>query len=44
MKEPKLKDKEEIIETLMPFWKRYWEKEDKFRREIVELEKEMTEN
>jgi len=43
--EPKLKDKEkkEIIEKLRPFWNRYREKEDKFRREIAKLEKEMTE-
>ena len=41
--EPKLKGKEKIIERLKPFWKRYWKKENKFRKEINELEKEMTE-
>jgi len=41
--EPKLKDKEKVIERLGPFWKKYLEKERKFRKEIAELEKEMTE-
>lgn len=41
--EPNLKDKEKIIEKLRSFWKKYWEKENKFRKEITELEKEMTE-
>jgi len=43
MKEPKLKDKEKIIERLRPFWKRYWKKEERFRKEVAVLEKEMTE-
>ena len=41
--EPKLKDKEKVIEKLRPFWKKYWEKEEKFRNEVAELEKERTE-
>jgi len=43
IKEPKLKDKEKIIEKLRLFWKKYLEKEEKFRKEIATLEKEMTE-
>lgn len=43
MEEPKLKDKEKVIEKLRPFWKRYCEKEEKFRKEAAKLEKEMTE-
>ena len=31
MEEPKLEDKEKVIEKLTPFWKKYWEKEEKFR-------------
>ena len=42
IREPKLKDKEKLIEKLGPFWKRYWEKEGKFRGEITKIEKEMT--
>ena len=41
--EPKLKDKEKVIKKLKPFWDRYWKKEEKFRNEVSELEKEMTE-
>ena len=43
MKEPKLKDKNKIISKLKPFWRRYWKKEEKFRKEVAKLEKEMTE-
>ena len=43
LKEPNLKNKEKVIEKLRPFWKRYWEKEEKFRKEVAEIEKEMTE-
>ena len=42
MKEPKLKDKEKVIKKLQPFWKKYWEKEEKFRNEVAEIEKEMS--
>lgn len=43
LNEPKLKDKEKIVEKLRPFWKKYWEKKGVFDKEISELEKEMTE-
>jgi len=42
MEEPKLKDKEKVIGKLTPFWKKYWEKEEKFRKEVAKLEKEMS--
>jgi len=42
MEEPKLNDKVKVIEKLTPFWKRYWEKEEKFRNEVAELEEEMS--
>ena len=43
LNEPKLENRREIIEKLGPFWKRYWEKEERFRNDVAEIEKQMTE-
>ena len=42
MEKPKLKNKKGVIGRLNPFWKKYWEIEEKFRNKIAELEKEMS--